>query len=397
MSTLSRADAHQALLPRHGHPYHSLPVRPCRPETPICDRRVARLLAECCLGHWADSFKAEGVMLEDLAAGDAAWLKAYFPQLPAGPSRRLLALAATYADPDDVPRRDSPAAGFARHQPQTAGEGPPPHQARASAPDVSALTAGNDADSPFHTNALEPDLDARSEASVPDSRVSDSGDDDAQLSADTAAEATAQDDGSPGVVRASRCTGLLSKSDLNMCLGVTFSLYYSMRAYQQTLSCPPCSRRIHSPTPTGLISLIASTQRWILNPATGVVHPTRDGSTLLCLHKTIPHPVLLDAGAVIASQVPRTQGVLGRYMLCAFHLMCRCLHHALRRLRHDGHAAEAWGPLGGPLFSRHLRDLSHDLTFSVRFPEPSPCSVLVCATFTVRPCRLIACKYVVVQ
>ena len=64
------------------------------PATPHCDKRLARLLEQCGLGHFQDAFRDEGVTLEDLAAiaqeGNHQWLRTYFPNIPAGAAARLL-------------------------------------------------------------------------------------------------------------------------------------------------------------------------------------------------------------------------------------------------------------------------------------------------------------------
>lgn len=73
----------------------STPRRSYAPETPLCDRRVGRLLDQCGLGHLREAFRLEGVTLEDLSSDTATpqWLKAYFPMIQAGPARRLLEMA----------------------------------------------------------------------------------------------------------------------------------------------------------------------------------------------------------------------------------------------------------------------------------------------------------------
>ena len=55
-------------------------------------RHLLRLLKECGLLHMATQFHAEGVTAADLATASPDWLKAWFPEIKAGPAKRLLYL-----------------------------------------------------------------------------------------------------------------------------------------------------------------------------------------------------------------------------------------------------------------------------------------------------------------
>ena len=66
------------------------PTRPLAPETPRCDRRLARLLTDVGLGHLQESFRLEGITFELAAGLDAPTLKAYFPDIPLGAALKLL-------------------------------------------------------------------------------------------------------------------------------------------------------------------------------------------------------------------------------------------------------------------------------------------------------------------
>ena len=63
-----------------------------------CDRRVLAVLLQADLMHFQQAFGLEGVTLEDLATGTPQWLKAFFPDIRAGPAARLLQSARDYIE-----------------------------------------------------------------------------------------------------------------------------------------------------------------------------------------------------------------------------------------------------------------------------------------------------------
>ena len=79
------------------------PARPFAPESPRCDQRLAKVLNQCDLSHFAEAFRIEGFTWPDavaLAAGPQGpqLLKVYFPDLPGAAAVRLLRLLAKHAE-----------------------------------------------------------------------------------------------------------------------------------------------------------------------------------------------------------------------------------------------------------------------------------------------------------
>ena len=74
-------------------PMASPPRRPVAPETPTCDRTVARVLSQVGLGHFIEAFRLEGITLELASQMDFATLKAVFPTIRYGLALAFLGLA----------------------------------------------------------------------------------------------------------------------------------------------------------------------------------------------------------------------------------------------------------------------------------------------------------------